>query len=102
MAGETERVDLTTAEREALRAAMYAKRVKFKDIARVLGQTPQAVKSPDDEDVAFAAGAFEIAHVTHVQSIEAAVRQDDSGATALAVGENLAEMLARNNLGIGF
>src|ERR1700730_7468665 len=28
----------------------------------------------DDEDVAFAAGAFEIAHVTHVKSIEAAVR----------------------------
>ncbi len=32
----------------------------------------------DDQDVAFAAGAFEIADVADVQRVEAAVGEDDS------------------------
>ena len=53
----------------------------------------------DHENIAFAAGAVEIADVSDVQRIEAAVRQDDALAAALVLRELLAESVTRNDFG---
>ena len=55
----------------------------------------------DDQDVAFAARAFEIADVSDMQRVEAAVGEDDALAAALVFGEFLAQQIARNDFGSG-
>jgi hypothetical protein len=54
----------------------------------------------DDEDVAFAASPFQIADVSDVQRIEAAIREDDSLTAAFVSGEKLAETIAGDNFGL--
>jgi hypothetical protein len=55
----------------------------------------------DDEDVALAAGAFEIADVPDVQRVKAAVREHHALAAAFVTGKKLAETIAGNNFGLG-
>jgi len=56
----------------------------------------------NDQNIAFAARAFEIANVPDVQRIEAAVREDDAPAMALVFLEFLAEYTLRHDFGTGF
>jgi hypothetical protein len=51
------------------------------------------------QDVTFAACTFQVADVADVQSVEAAVRQDQLCARAPALLEKFAEAFARDNFG---
>src|SRR5712692_6685615 len=55
----------------------------------------------NDQNIAFAARAFEIADVPDVQRIEAAVREDDAPAMALVFREFLTEHISRHDFGSG-
>ena len=53
----------------------------------------------DNQEVAFAAGSFEIADVTHVKSIKTTVGKDDSLAELPALRQFAAEQFARDDFG---
>ncbi len=55
----------------------------------------------DDEDVPFAFGGFKIANVANMESIEAAVGQDDTLPGLLCLAEEGDEFVARNDFGLG-
>jgi hypothetical protein len=55
----------------------------------------------NDQDVAFAARALEVANVADVESIEATVGKNDAVTAAFVNGEKLAKIFARDNLGGG-
>ena len=55
----------------------------------------------DDQEVAFAARAFEIADVPDVQGVEAAVGEDNFAAVALVAGKDSAEFFAGDDFGFG-
>ena len=55
----------------------------------------------DDEDVAFAASAFEIANVSDVQSVETAVGEDYATAAAFELCEFISQDIACDNFGSG-
>ena len=55
----------------------------------------------NDQNIAFAARAFEITNMPDVKHIEAAVRQNDALAAALVFRESLAERITGNDLGRG-
>src|ERR1700730_11412941 len=56
----------------------------------------------NDQNIAFATGAFKIADMPDVQRIEAAVREDDAPALALVFHEFLTEHFSRHDFGSGF
>src|SRR6267154_690609 len=55
----------------------------------------------DNEDVPFAASAFEITNVPDMERIEAAVRKDDGLTQAFVFLQPFAQLIPQNNLGCG-
>lgn len=53
----------------------------------------------DDENVAFAAGTFQISSMTYVQSVEATVGQDDFLAALAVLGKAPLKMFTRDDFG---
>lgn len=53
----------------------------------------------NDKDIAFAARSFEIAHVSRVQNIETAVREDDLPAVSFVLSEARLQISARKHFG---